>query len=379
MIFKGPRSARLKQPFMRLAFMAPLLASNVAVAATIVATPGEQNTASGENGCATEPCQNGHWLHYPELLQKSLGAGYTVMNNGDGGAVLGCDAATMTVAGGSSFCKSGKYTASIAGPPNIAIIGPFGEHDQRIIAGANEAMYGNQATFEGAYEGMVQKYLALNAKVYLMTPIDVPWGGTPNLQSGKNIVKDFMLPAARKVAQAHNLKVIDTYEAMTSTQQLVTTYYATDGQVNAAGQQKMAELILAALNDNSTGGAGGSGAGGAAGAAGAGGSGGIGGGTGGTGGVATGGAAGASAGGAAGGSAPVAGTTSGGAASGGGGAGPIGQGGSTNAAGTSTTTPSSSSSESSGCALSGSRGSSWGTGAALLGIALALWTRKRRS
>lgn len=377
MAFKGSLVARLKQPFMQLAFIAPLLASNVAGAATIVVTPGEQNTASGENGCATEPCQNGHWLHYPELLQKSLGAGYTVMNNGDGGAVLGCDAATMTVAGGNSFCKSGKYTASIAGPPNIAIIGPFGEHDQRIIAGANEAMYGNQATFEGAYEGIVQKYLALNAKVYMMTPIDVPWGGTPNLQSGKNIVKDFMLPAVRKVAQTHNLKVIDTYEAMTSTPQLITMYYATDGQVNSAGQQKMAELILAALNDNSTGGAGGSGAGGAAGAAGAGGSGG--GGAGGTGGVTTGGAAGASAGAATAGSASVAGTTSGGTATGGGGAGPTGQSGGTAAAGTSATTPTSSSSDSGGCALSGTQGPSWSGGAALLGIALALWCRKRRS
>ena len=58
---------------------------------------------------------------------------YTVQNNGDGGAVLGCDATTVDIAGGDSFCKSSKFTDTMKTPPNIAIIGPFGEHDQRIV------------------------------------------------------------------------------------------------------------------------------------------------------------------------------------------------------------------------------------------------------
>lgn len=252
-----------------LAFLATTWGARAAAAATIVVTPGEQNTQSGENGCATAPCAAGHWLHYPELLQVSLGAGYTVQNNGDGGAVLGCDATTATVAGGDSFCKSSKYTASIAMAPGIAIIGPFGEHDQRVVtkSAANHTAVYNATAFENAYEGLVQDYLKLNTKVFMMTPIDLKWNATA-LAAGEDIVKDLMLPASIKVAQKHNLTVIDTYTAITGTPQLVTQYYGNDGQVNQAGQQKMADLILAALNSNAGGGAGGAGGmGGAAGAA----------------------------------------------------------------------------------------------------------------
>lgn len=218
-------------------------------AALTVVTPGEQNTQSGENGCAATPCQGGHWLHYPEILGKMLGAGYTVKNNGDGGAVLGCDAASAAIAGTGSFCKSPQYSASIAPPPDIVIIGPFGEHDQRIVAAnaTNTTNLYKQSVFEAAYEGLVQKYLAFTKNIYIMTPIDVPWGGTPNLPAGDDLVKNVMLPAARAVAQNHGLTVIDTYTVISGTAQLVRQYYDKDGQVNANGQLAMASLILGTL------------------------------------------------------------------------------------------------------------------------------------
>ncbi|HTM46717.1 MAG TPA: hypothetical protein VL137_17300 [Polyangiaceae bacterium] len=265
-----------------LTVLSPLLIARTASAVTTIVTPGEQNTDSGEFACHAMPCPGGKWLYYPELLQRDLGAAYTVENNGDGGAVLGCDATTMAVAGGNSFCASGKYTASVATPPDIVIIGPFGEHDQRIVAGANEGTLYMQSVFEAAYEGMVQKYKQYTSKIYLMTPIDLMWNA-PNLTNNGDIVKDIMLPAALAVAQNDNLTVIDTYTAMTSTPALVTMYYGSDGQVNEAGQLKMESLILDALN-SANGGAGG--AGGAAGAGGMGGAGGAAGGMGGTAGMA---------------------------------------------------------------------------------------------
>jgi hypothetical protein len=247
--------------------------AGAARAATLIATPGEQNTQSGENGCATEPCQGGHWLHYPELLQKALGADYTVMNNGDGGAVLGCDDATKAFAGGNSFCASGKFADSTKMPPGIVIIGPFGEHDQRLVASStqNVTMYDTEAVFESAYEGMVQKYLQYTQKIIIMTPIDLAWNA-PAMPQGKDLVKDSMLMAATAVAQKHNLKLVDTYTAMTSTPQLTAMYNGTDGQVNQAGQQKMADMLLEAIMNPGTGGTGGAGGmggtGGAGGAAG---------------------------------------------------------------------------------------------------------------
>jgi hypothetical protein len=369
------------RPFARkslfvLASAAPLLLVSAAHAATLVVTPGEQNTQSGENGCNAEPCAGGHWLHYPELLQKALGADHTVLNNGDGGAVLGCDDATKAFAGGNSFCASGKFNDSTKNPPNIVIIGPFGEHDQRLVATSaqNVAMYDTEAVFESAYEGMVQKYLKYTQQIIMMTPIDLQWNA-PAMPQGKDLVKDAMLPAATKVAQNHNLKLVDTYTVMTSTPELVTMYYGNDGQVNQAGQQKMADLLLAAINDNGSGGAGG--AGGAAGAAGSGGAGGA---LAGAGGVAAGGgAAGSPAGASFGGTGGAAGAGGAGGGLAGAPTGVTGGSGGSAAGSTFTAPAAPSSNDSGGCSLSGS-GSSTGSrwlGLALIGCLTALALRRR--
>jgi hypothetical protein len=246
-------SAQLRSRVVRLVIVVALLAfaRRARAAATLVVTPGEQNTQSGENGCAAAPCASGHWLHYPELLQAALGSTYTVQNDGDGGAVLGCDptdSATAALAGSSSYCQSSVYNTSIATSPAIVVIGPFGEHDQRIVGASpsNVASLYSQAIFQAAYEGLVQRYLKYTTKIYIMTPIDLPWNA-PALPAGDDLVKDIMLPAAISVANAHGLTLIDTYSAISGTPALVTQYYGVDGQVNAAGQQEMATLVQSAL------------------------------------------------------------------------------------------------------------------------------------
>jgi MYXO-CTERM domain-containing protein len=272
--------------------LSSVFAAGRASAAIIVVTPGEQNTASNEFQCSLtqNPCPNGRWRYYPELLQTALGTGYTVKNAGDGGAILGCDTASATLAGNASFCKSNQFNTTSNPPPDIVVIGPFGEHDQRILAGnAMINTFYMVSAFQAAYEGLIAKYTALKAtvKIYMMTPIDVPFNATA-LGGGKDIVKDVMNMAARNAAMAHNIPIIDTYTAITAA-----AYPVTDGQVNAAGQMKMAMMIEDALMAGGTGGAGGAGgagggAGGAAGGAGggaggAGGATGAGGGSGGTG------------------------------------------------------------------------------------------------
>src|SRR5580704_15000155 len=78
------RNARVNSAFVLPVAItaASLFAVSVAGTATAaglrVVTPGEQNTQSGENGCAAAPCANGHWFHYPEILAASLGAAYSV-------------------------------------------------------------------------------------------------------------------------------------------------------------------------------------------------------------------------------------------------------------------------------------------------------------
>jgi hypothetical protein len=203
-----------------------------------IVTPGEQNTQSNE---AT-------WPLYPALLQTELGAGYTVQNNGDvNGAVIGCDPATMTKGGANPYTTDQPYKNSIAPPPDIVVIGPFGEHDQRMVD--NDATLYNEMTYETNYDALVTDYLNLSShpEIYMMTPIDLVWGGTGALPTGEDLVKDIMLPAALAVAQKHGLTVIDTYTAITPDGTVLDEYKGTDGQVNAAGQQKMVAMILAAL------------------------------------------------------------------------------------------------------------------------------------
>jgi hypothetical protein len=235
---------------------ASLATRDAAAAGIIIVTPGEQNTASAEFECKAAPCAAGHWFYYPEILQNTLGSpAYNVINVGDTGAVLGCDkmnaaAVTAAAAAGGSVCTSAKYTSSLTPAPNIAIIGPFGEHDQRAItssAAAMTALY-NVAAFQAAYDALVSSYLKLNTKVIMMTPIDLngKWNA-PALPAGKDLVLDNMLPAAKAVATKYNLPVVDTYTAITGTPALVTMYYQLDGQLNTAGQQKMAQMLLAVL------------------------------------------------------------------------------------------------------------------------------------
>jgi hypothetical protein len=61
-VFKAPRLLRVLKPLVVFASLTPLLVASRSAALTLVVTPGEQNTQSGENGCAATPCAGGHWL-----------------------------------------------------------------------------------------------------------------------------------------------------------------------------------------------------------------------------------------------------------------------------------------------------------------------------
>jgi MYXO-CTERM domain-containing protein len=247
------------------AFLLTLATANTAAAAGIrVVTPGEQNTQSGDYECdfGTPPkaCGTNAWLYYPELLQMDLGSAYAVESDGDGGAILGCDpndAATATIAGGNSICaQNGNYDKSVATPPKIVIIGTFGEHDQRVLAGLSATEFQKlytQSIYEAAYKGLISRYMTYTSQIYLMTPIDLKWNSPALPSANDDLVTDVMLPAARAAAAAFpQVTVLDTYEALTSTPALVTQYTmgSGDGQLNAAGQLKMTSMILEALQSD---------------------------------------------------------------------------------------------------------------------------------
>ena len=199
-----------------------------------VVTPGEQNTQSTE---AT-------WPLYPKLLQTALGSGYNVLNNGDiSGSVL--SSYTGTPAGVHPFATPGQktYDDSVNPPPDIVLIGPFGEHDLRVVLVAQWKGLATVANFAKDYDALVTDYTKLSSKpkVFLMTPIVLPNYNPPDTM---NFVKGVVLPAVQQVATDRKLPVIDLYTEFSAN---LAMYMGTDGQVNAKGQVKITDMIVAAL------------------------------------------------------------------------------------------------------------------------------------
>ncbi|HVR00596.1 MAG TPA: hypothetical protein VMT47_00565 [Polyangia bacterium] len=338
-------------------------------AATIVNCIGEQTTITGDGGIL--PSQL-----WPQQLGMLLGGTYTVNNVG--------------VNTGTVFSGAALSAASLKGPPNIVIIGPFAEHDY--APGITEAMW------QAAYKKLVDAYLALTPvpTVYVMTPPPAAfiYQSAAEQTFATNVVKPAVLAvAAGDNSAAKVLKVIDLFaDAVLATAPDQAT--PPDGHFSVAGHHEAAQVaykcvamdICGAGTSTGAGGTGGTaGVGGAGSASGAGGAAGTGsGGSGGvTGSAGTSGTAGA--GGATTGAAGTGATSTGGAGNGGtttgtagtgatptGGAGTVGT-----AAGTAGTSPPAHSSGGGGCMVADSCAAN-GLATLLMAMALAVRASRRR-
>ena len=236
-----------------------------------VACLGEQTTKSGE----------AQYAMWPTLLQTALGTNYTVVNDaGDtaGSILTGYD--TNGVGADPVMAMTNTaYEDSLTA--NIVVIGPFGEHDERVVK--KFAAMGTEAIFEADYDALVMSYLNLASKpaVYVTTPIQVPTFDAAT----QAFVTSVVLPAVQAVATKRSVKLVDLYTTVTGDQYFMGG--VGDGQTNEAGEVKVEQLVYGAIEAAAAGGAGGAGgsggtAGGTGGAGGAGGSGGASAGTGGT-------------------------------------------------------------------------------------------------
>jgi hypothetical protein len=235
-----------------------------AQAATIkVACLGEQTTKSNE---PPGPM-------WPTLLQTALGANYNVVNDaGDtSGSILTGYDTTGVGADPVMSASNTAYQDSLSA--NIVVIGPFGEHDQRVVS--KFPNLGTEMTFEQDYDALVMSYLneAVKPTVYITTPIQVPTFDAAT----QTLVSSVVLPAVQAVAMKHSeVKLVDLYTNFLGHNE----YFMGmgDGQTNAAGEVEIEKLVYAAMQapTGGTGGAGGTGGGGSGGAsAGSGGSGGA--------------------------------------------------------------------------------------------------------
>jgi MYXO-CTERM domain-containing protein len=236
------------------AFFAVFCVARAAGAATIVNCIGEQTTITGEG--VSGPAQL-----WPQQLGTMLGATYTVNNDG--------------VNAGTVVAGTAKSAASLVGPPNIVIIGPFAEHDYAATL--------TLATWQADYKKLVDAYLALTPAptVYVMTPPPAAfvYQNAAEQTFATTIVKPAVLAvAAGDNSAAKTLKVID----LSSDAALVTAADVVgDGHFSAAGMTEVAQLAYKCLKDGTCGAVPATGAGGAGGGGGAGGAGGATAGTGG--------------------------------------------------------------------------------------------------
>ncbi len=223
-------------------------------ATTKVACLGEQTTKSNE---APGPM-------WPALLQTALGANYDVVNEGgdtSGSILTGYDTAGVgadPVMSASNTAYQDSLTA------NIVVIGPFGEHDERVVS--KFPALGTEMIFEQDYDALVMSYLNLASKptVYITTPIQVPTFDAAT----QALVSNVVLPAVKAVALKHSeVKLVDLYTAFLGHEE----YFMgmSDGQTNAAGEVELEQLVYAAMQTPSSGAGGAGGTGGAAGSAGA--------------------------------------------------------------------------------------------------------------
>ncbi len=236
--------------------LASVTLSRIALAAPIkVVGIGEQTTVSCEVALTKE---------WPAQLQTILGASYNVVNDGGDtqGTVLpqasyckagiGADpyANTANKCTVAANCPSGCYSDSI-NAPDVVIIGPFGEHDYRVVSACMGTVpaVATQATFQAAYEALVQDYLTLKPKplVIVTTPLLIPSFDAGTAAYVKNVID----PAVRAVAKNDGLPLVDLY-ATFMPQSATGMYFMGqgDGQVNPAGETEIAKLLAAVIEAN---------------------------------------------------------------------------------------------------------------------------------
>ncbi len=221
-------------------------------ATTKVACLGEQTTKSNE---PPGPM-------WPTLLQTALGANYDVVNDaGDtsGSILTGYD---TTGVGADPVMSASNTAYQDSLTANIVVIGPFGEHDERVVS--KFPAMGTELIFEQDYDALVMSYLNLASKptVYVTTPIQVPTFDAAT----QALVSNVVLPAVKAVALEHSeVKLVDLYTAFLGHEE----YFMgmSDGQTNAAGEVELEQLVYAAMQTASSGAGGAGGSGGAAGSA----------------------------------------------------------------------------------------------------------------
>jgi MYXO-CTERM domain-containing protein len=193
------------------------LAARSAGAATVVACVGDSITAAG----------------WPVNLGRLLGPNYQSNNYGVGGT-------TLLKKGDSPYWNTPAFGQSHASGPAIVVI----------MLGTNDSKPQNwgphKAEFVGDYEALIDTYSALPSHPKIFINLCPPAGEGAYGISG-TIIENEVIPLIRQVAIAKGVGLIDVFSAFGGHNFDKTLYVADLVHPSAAGTQRIADTVYAAL------------------------------------------------------------------------------------------------------------------------------------
>lgn len=175
---------------------------------------------------------------YPQQLQKLLGSGYVVENDG-------VSATTMLKKGNNPYWVNGKLSQVFTFKPDIVVL-KLGTNDTK-----PENRNTHSGEFKADYLSMVDTLAKMSSKpkIYVVLPVPVfnnPVGASWGIRD--SIIR-LEIPIIKQVASERGLTVIDCYTPLLNFPQ----FFSTDGvHPNGTGADSIAHIVYRTLISTST-------------------------------------------------------------------------------------------------------------------------------
>jgi acyl-CoA thioesterase I len=234
-----PNPSPYRSPALGIASVTGRLARACALAALAASALSAQVAKPLKWACIGNSITQGYTVAetvaYPAKLAKLLGPGFTIENDGVSGT-------TLLKAGDNSYWKNGKLTNVFAYKPDIITI-KLGTNDSKPINWDP-----HKGEFERDYLALIDTLAAMPQKprILLCLPAPAFTDLTGNTDIRGSIVKNEIIPAIKRVAQARSLAVIDLNTPFQNLESL----FPDKIHPNAVGHDSIAAFIFRAFLAN---------------------------------------------------------------------------------------------------------------------------------
>jgi alpha-L-fucosidase 2 len=161
---------------------------------------------------------------FPSLLDSVLGNGYQVMN-------FGRSSTTMMETGNFPYWSAKEFHNALEYKADITLI-KLGTNDAKLFQWDVDK-------YKASFQHMIDTFKSVNPKMEIIVCLPA-WVAGDRWEITDSVVSNYVVPAAKEVAQTNNLEVIDLYTHLQNKSDL----FLKDGiHPNRAGAKAMAEKI----------------------------------------------------------------------------------------------------------------------------------------